>query len=160
METINNWTFVHGYTISKLSLTSILIYRSKWGYVVATISLIKPFRQWYLLFNVWTLIWPCHWPLVTFFGCLLESSMYGDHTPKRFISVHMFVPNRYKTCRKTSMDKYNGGRLGCCLGYHGNHQDAKCQPSLKINFRDPPTQSNQEKALYKKCRQITPGTRL
>jgi len=51
METVNNGTFAHGYTFRKLSLTSILIYRSKCGYVVATGSLIKPFRHWYLLFK-------------------------------------------------------------------------------------------------------------
>jgi len=50
IETINNGTFAHGYTISKLSLINILIYRSKCGFILATISLIKPFRQWYNLF--------------------------------------------------------------------------------------------------------------
>ena len=45
---------------------------------------------------------------------------------------YMVVPNSDKTCRKTGMDKQNGG------------QDAKCLPSLKLNFRYPPTQSNQK----------------
>ena len=43
----------------------------------------------------------------------------------------------------------NGSHLGCSLGYHGNRQDTKYLPSLKINFRHPPTQSNQE-ALWTK----------
>ena len=48
METINNGTFAYGYTFSKLSvqieqtMTSILICISEYGYVVVTISLIKP----------------------------------------------------------------------------------------------------------------------
>jgi len=46
METINNGTFAYGYTFSKLSIqveqimTSILICRSEYAYVVVTISLI------------------------------------------------------------------------------------------------------------------------
>jgi len=32
-------------------MINILIYRSKCGYVVVTLYLIKPFRLWYLLFN-------------------------------------------------------------------------------------------------------------
>jgi len=46
---------------------------------------------------------------------------------------YILVTHRYKTCRKTSMDKWNGGHLGCCLGYHGNRQDDNGLPSLKIN---------------------------
>ena len=74
--------------------------------------------------------------------------------------VITFVPNIYKTCRKTSMNKYNGGHLGCCLDYRGTHQDAKCLPSLKINFRQPPTQFNRETLWTNKCTYITPGTVL
>jgi len=43
---------------------------------------------------------------------------------------YIVVLNRYKTCIKTSLVKWNGGHLGCCFGYHGNRQDAKCLPSL------------------------------
>ena len=41
METINNGTFAHGYILSKLNVTSILVYISKCGYVVVTGSLIN-----------------------------------------------------------------------------------------------------------------------
>jgi len=51
METINNVTFAYLYIFSKPSfqikqtMTSLLICRSKYAYVVAQFSLIKPFRE-------------------------------------------------------------------------------------------------------------------
>ena len=50
--------------------------------------------------------------------------------------------------------------MSCCLGYHGNRQDAKFLPSLKINFRHPPVTIKPRNAVAKKCTLITPVTVL
>ena len=96
--------------------------------------------------HVLTLILPWPWPMVTTFF--------------KHIYQYMFVPNSYKTCRNTSMENWKDGHFWSCLGYHGNLQDAKCLPSLKINFRHPPTQSHQETLWTKQCTQIPQGTVL
>jgi len=34
----------------------------------------------------------------------------------KYLVQYIFVSDIYKTFRKTSLDKWNGGHFGCCLG--------------------------------------------
>ena len=43
------------------------------------------------------------------------------------------------------------------FGYQGNRQDTKCLPSIKVNFRHPPTQPNQETLWTKNAHKYLQG---
>ena len=95
----------------------------------------------------------------TYFGCLLERSMYGDHILKTFISVYVCAYS-YKTCRQTSRRQIKW-RQSWNLSWLP-WKPPVCQMSTlaENKLQTSPDTIQPRNALDKKCTQMPPMTLL